>query len=85
MFTIPETVRQRLLLAHLTPARLTQVFDALAVAINERGVDDAAIDLEYTQAGDAFDTEDLLPSITIGLRKAVPPPKLELPKLELPR
>jgi hypothetical protein len=32
--------------------------------------------------GDVFNEADLLPSITIGLRKAVPPPPK--PKLELP-
>jgi hypothetical protein len=87
MYAIPENVRQRLLLAHLTPARLTQVFDGLARAINEQGVNDAAVELEYAMKGETFGEADLLPSIIIGLQKAVPtPPKpvLVLPELELP-
>jgi hypothetical protein len=82
MFKVPDNIRQRLLLAHLTPARLSQVADALEKGINEHNLDDAAIDLEYTLPGDVFNEADLLPSITIGLRKAVPPPPK--PKLELP-
>jgi hypothetical protein len=82
MHAIPETIRQRLLLAHLTPARLTQLMESLAEAINVRGIDDAALDLEYTLPGEVYGEGDLLPSITIGLRKAVPTPPA--PKLELP-
>ena len=83
MFAIPENVRQRLLLAHLTAARLTQLFEALTKAINEQGLNDACIDLQYTLDGEQFGDADLLPYISIGLRKAVPTPAR--PKLELPR
>ena len=80
MFKIPENVRQRLLLAHLTPARVTSVFEALANGINQQGLDDAASNLDYTLDGEVFNEPDLLPTITFGLRKAVPPLKLELPR-----
>jgi hypothetical protein len=79
MYTIPENVRQRLLLAHLTPARLSLFFEALVKGLNEQGLDDAGVNLEYTLAGEVYGEGDLLPSITIGVRKAVPPLKLELP------
>ena len=82
MFAIPENVRQRLLLAHLTPARLTQIFGALAQAINDQGLNDGCVELEYTLPGEQFSDADLLPYISIGLRKAVPTPPR--PKLELP-
>jgi hypothetical protein len=84
MYSIPESVKARLLLAHLTPARLTQLFDTLALAINDQNMDDACVELDYTHEGEVFGDMDLLPTITIGLRKAVPPPHLILPKLETP-
>ena len=82
MFKVPEIIRQRLLLAHLTPARLTQIVNALEEGVNKFGTDDASIELEYTLAGEVYGEADLLPVITIGLYKAVPSPpssKLELP------
>jgi hypothetical protein len=82
MFAIPENVRQRLLLAHLTAPKLTQIFEALSKVINERGLNDACINLAYTLDGEQFGDADLLPYICIGLRKAVPTP--ERLKLELP-
>ena len=82
MYAIPENVRQRLLLARPTPALLTQLFEGLAKAINGRGLNDACVELEYTLPGEQFGDADLLPYISIGLRKAVPTP--ERPKLELP-
>jgi hypothetical protein len=82
MLRIPDNIRQRLLLARPTPARLTQIMEALEKAINERQENDDAVELEYTLAGEVYGEADLLPSITISLRRAVPlPPK---PKLELP-
>jgi hypothetical protein len=82
-FTIPQNIRQRLLLAHLTPAKVTSIIDALEKGINERRLDDAAVDFEFVMEGEVFGASDLLPTITFGLRKAVPPPPA--PKLELPR
>jgi hypothetical protein len=68
-FKIPETIRQRVLLAHLTPARMTELFNALEAAINKKGLRDAAINVEYTRDGEVYNEGELLPSITFGLRK----------------
>jgi hypothetical protein len=85
-FQIPVEVRQRVLLALLTPARLTQVFSSLEEAINRHGIPDAAITLEYVREGEVYGLTDLLPSVTFGVRKAQPdavmappPPRLILP------
>jgi hypothetical protein len=82
-FTVPENIRQRLLLSRLTPAKITSIIDALEQGINERHLDDAAVDFEFVLGGEVFGASDLLPTITFGLRKAVPPPPA--PKLELPK
>ena len=82
MYAIPENLKQRLLLMRPTPARITQLFEGLAKAINEQGINDAGITLEFTLDGEAFGEADLIPTITFGLEKAVPTP--ERPKLELP-
>ena len=79
MYVIPAAIAQRLLLAHLTPARLTELFKALVDAMNKQGLDDAALELEYSLPGEVYGPNDLLPSITIGLRKAHQIPRLELP------
>ncbi len=68
-FKIPESIRQRVLLAHLTPARVTELLNALEAAINKKGFNDAAINIEYTRDGEVYNEGDLLPSITFGLRK----------------
>jgi hypothetical protein len=79
-FRVPDAIRQRLLLAHLTPAKITSIIDGLERAVNERHFDDAAVDFEFVLKGEVFGASDLLPTITFGLRKAVPTPKIEVPK-----
>ena len=82
MFTIPTLLLQRVQLAQLTPARLTEILRALEAAINKHGTEDASITLEYTLRGEVFGEPDLVPILTLGLRKAVPSPTK--PRLELP-
>ena len=72
MFKINETTLQRVQMARITPARMTEVLRALETAINKYGTEDASITLEYAQDGDVFTEVDLIPVVTIGLRKAVP-------------
>jgi hypothetical protein len=82
MFKINETTLQRVQLAQLTPARMTEILRALEAAINKYGTEDASVTLEYTLPGEAFSETDLLPMLTVGLQKAVPSPTksgLELP------
>ena len=82
MFAVPPLLLQRVQLAQLTPARLTEIFRALESAINKHGTEDASITLEYTLRGEVFGDADLVPVLTLGLRKAVPSPTK--PQLELP-
>jgi hypothetical protein len=82
MFDIPEALRNRVLRAKLTPAKLAQIFMAIAQKMNNDGLDDAAVDFDFALPDDVFGASDLLPSITFGLRKAIVPPpaaKLVLP------
>ena len=72
VFKINETTLHRVQLARITPARMTEVLRALETAINKYGTNDASITLEYTQDGDVFTEVDLVPVVTIGLRKAIP-------------
>ena len=72
MFKINETTLHRVQLARITPARMTEVLRALEAAINKYGTNDASITLEYTQDSDVFTEVDLVPVVTIGLRKAIP-------------
>ena len=61
---------------------MTEILRALETAINKHGTEDASVTLEYTLAGDVFSEVDLVPVLTLGLRKAVPSPsksRLELP------
>jgi hypothetical protein len=83
MFTIPALLLERVQLAQLTPARLTEILRALEAAINKHGTEDASITLEYTLRGEVYGESDLVPVLTLGLRKAVPSPAK--PGLELPR
>ena len=83
MFKINEATLQRVQLAQLTPARLAEIFRALEAAINKHGTEDASITLEYTLRGEVYGESDLVPVLTLGLRKAVPSPAK--PGLELPR
>ena len=85
MSKLPENLRQRILFARPTPARLSAIYTGLEQAINERNLDDAFVDLDFVFEGEEFGENDLLPSMTFRLRRAVPPPKLILPELELPK
>ena len=82
MFKINEATLQRVQLARLTPARMTEILRALEAAINKHGTEDASVSLEYTLSGEVFSETDLVPVLTLGLRKAIPSPAK--PRLELP-
>ena len=82
MFKINEATLQRVQLARLTPARMTEILRALEAAINKHGTEDASVTLEYTLSGEVFSETDLVPVLTLGLRKATPSPAK--PRLELP-
>ena len=72
MFQIHPATLQRVQLARLTPARMTEILRALEAAINKHGTEDASVTLEYTLPGEVFSGTDLLPVLILGLRKAIP-------------
>lgn len=72
VYKINEVTLQRVQLARITPARMTEILQALETALNKYGTEDASVTLEYVQDGDVFTEVDLVPVVTIGLRKAIP-------------
>ena len=72
VYKINEVTLQRVQLARITPARMTEILQALETALNKYGTEDASVTLEYVQEGDVFTEVDLVPTLTIGLRKAIP-------------
>ena len=68
MFKINEATLQRVQLARLTPARMTEILRALEAAINKYGTEDASVSLEYTLSGEVFSATDLVPVLTVGYR-----------------
>ncbi len=50
---------------------MTEILQALETALNKYGTEDASVTLEYVQEGDVFTELDLVPTLTIGLRKAI--------------
>ena len=55
---------------------------ALEATINKHGLEEASVTLDYTLPGEMFPETDLVPILTLGLRKAVPSPAK--PGLEFP-
>jgi hypothetical protein len=85
-YEIPVEVRNRILMAHLTPARLAQIFAALETGLNQQGLNQASIVLGYDREGEVYGLTDLQPAIIFAVRKAQsngvvgpPPPRLVLP------
>jgi hypothetical protein len=67
-----ESLR-RLRQSSLNPEHFIDVFKRLEDAVNKFGVPQAAIDLAYVSETDELGPDDLMPVITVALRRACAP------------
>jgi len=67
-----EESLRRLRHSMLNPEHFVETFKRLEEVVNKFGVPQAAIDLVYVSDADELGADDLVPVITVALRRACP-------------